>query len=292
MNREKSIHSRQKGVALVLVLWLVALLTIVAASFSTHSKVESRLAGNAADALRAKLMAQSGVNRAIMELLVNDPQQRWNLNGQVYRWETEQGAAKIAIRNSSGLVDLNKASRELLDKLFVLISDQREEREALIDRLNDWRDGDDLRRLLGAEDKDYRAAGYPYVTTGEDLKSIDELAYVMGFNADRVNRLRPHVTLNSDSANVDLRFASRELAALLNEQGTVSSELTEALGRIDSELADLELPQGGAQAPSKVYRIQVEAVTVQGARARITADVDFRNRRGAPYSIHSWHESL
>ncbi|MES9980729.1 MAG: PilX N-terminal domain-containing pilus assembly protein, partial [Candidatus Thiodiazotropha sp. 6PLUC5] len=52
-------YHRQKGVALVLVLWLVALLTIVAASFSTHSKVESRLAGNAKDALQARLMAQS-----------------------------------------------------------------------------------------------------------------------------------------------------------------------------------------------------------------------------------------
>jgi general secretion pathway protein K len=290
--RSACIYPHQKGVALVLVLWLVALLTIVAASFSTHSKVESRLAGNARDALQAKLMAETGFNRAIMELMVKNPQTRWNFNGQVYPLEIEQGVINIAIRNTSGLVDLNKASGDPLNKLFVLISDDPQEREALVERLNDWRDSDDLRRLHGAEDKDYRVAGYPYVTTGENLKNIDELAYVMGFDAARVNRLRPYITVYSDSANVDFRFASQELTDLLNSTDQLSVELTKALEQLDSELADLDLSQGGAQVMSKVYRIQVDAVTNQGGRARILADVDLKSRGEEPYSVYSWYESL
>ncbi|MES9929705.1 MAG: PilX N-terminal domain-containing pilus assembly protein [Candidatus Thiodiazotropha sp. 6PDIVS] len=288
----KSTHHRQKGVALVLVLWLVALLTIVAASFSTQSKVESRLAGNAKDALQANLMAQTGFNRAILELMVSDPQSRWNFNGQVYPLETERGEIKIAIRNVSGLLDLNKANRDQLNKLFILLTDDPREREALVDRLNDWRDSDDLRRLLGAEDEDYRAAGYPYITAGQDLKILEELGYVMGFDADRVNKLRPYVTLNADSAVVDFRFASKELATLLKSSGQLAPELTDALEQLDSELADLDFSQGGGQSQSKVYRIQVDAHTHHGSQARILADVDLRSRGSEPYSIRSWHESL
>ncbi|MES9854400.1 MAG: PilX N-terminal domain-containing pilus assembly protein [Candidatus Thiodiazotropha sp. L084R] len=288
----KSRHHRQKGVALVLVLWLVALLTIIAASFSTQSKVESRLAGNAKDALQANLMAQSGFNRAVLELMVSDPQSRWNFNGQVYPLETERGEIKIAIRNVSGLLDLNKANRDQLNKLFILLTDDPREREALVDRLNDWRDSDDLRRLLGAEDEDYRAAGYPYITAGQDLKTLEELGYVMGFDADRVNKLRPYVTLNADSAVVDFRFASKELATLLKSSGQLAPELTDALEQLDSELADLDFSQGGGQSQSKVYRIQVDAHTHHGSQARILADVDLRSRGSEPYSIRSWHESL
>ncbi|MCG7868478.1 MAG: type II secretion system protein GspK [Candidatus Thiodiazotropha taylori] len=283
---------RNRGVALILVLWMVALLTIIAASFSTQSKVESRLAGNSKAALQAKLLAESGFSRAVMELMVISPQQRWNFNGQLYPLQTAQGELEVSIRNASGLLDLNKASSDQLNRLFVLISDDPEERNALVDRLNDWRDADDLRRLNGAEDKDYRAAGYDYTTAGKDLTSLEELAYVMGFDAARVNRLRPYVTLNSDTATVDFRFASEQLTALLTLTGQSSSELTEALDQLDSELADLDPSQGGGTSQSKVFRIEVNARTKQGGHARIVADVGLKNRGRRPYSIHSWYESL
>ncbi|MEW8261884.1 MAG: PilX N-terminal domain-containing pilus assembly protein [Candidatus Thiodiazotropha taylori] len=283
---------RNRGVALILVLWMVALLTIIAASFSTQSKVESRLAGNSKAALQAKLLAESGFSRAVMELMVISPQQRWNFNGQLYPLQTAQGELEVSIRNASGLLDLNKASSDQLNRLFVLISDDPEERNALVDRLHDWRDADDLRRLNGAEDKDYRAAGYDYTTAGKDLTSLEELAYVMGFDAARVNRLRPYVTLNSDTATVDYRFASEQLTALLTSTGQSGSELTEALNQLDSELADLDLSQGGGTSQSKVFRIEVNARTKQGGHARIVADVGLKNRGRIPYSIHSWYESL
>ncbi|RLW63569.1 MAG: hypothetical protein B6D73_15120 [gamma proteobacterium symbiont of Stewartia floridana] len=283
---------RNRGVALILVLWMVALLTIIAASFSTQSKVESRLAGNSKAALQAKLLAESGFSRAVMELMVISPQQRWNFNGQLYPLQTAQGELEVSIRNASGLLDLNKASSDQLNRLFVLISDDPEERNALVDRLNDWRDADDLRRLNGAEDKDYRAAGYDYTTAGKDLTSLEELAYVMGFDAARVNRLRPYVTLNSDTATVDFRFASDQLTALLTSTGQSSSDLTEALDQLDSELADLDPSQGGGTSQSKVFRIEVNARTKQGGHARIVADVGLKNRGRIPYSIHSWYESL
>ncbi|MES9945460.1 MAG: PilX N-terminal domain-containing pilus assembly protein [Candidatus Thiodiazotropha sp.] len=290
--RENRKYHRQQGFALVLVLWLVALLTIVAASFSTHSKVETRLTGNAIDALHSRLLAQSGVNRAILELMVSDPQQRWNSTGQIYQIETDQGRVSISIRNSSGLLDLNKAPRDQLVKLLALIEDDIQEREALADRLIDWRDSDDLRHLSGAEDADYRSAGYPYGTAGRDLVSIDELAYVMGFNADRVERLRPYITLYSNTQNVDLRHAPEVLVSLLKGGLETNETLSEVLDYVDSDLADLELGGSGGQAAGADYRVWVEAVSAQGARTQLLVDIDLRSQDDAPYSIRSWHDSL
>ncbi|PVV17674.1 MAG: hypothetical protein B6D78_01455 [gamma proteobacterium symbiont of Ctena orbiculata] len=290
--RESRRYHRQQGFALVLVLWLVALLTIVAASFSTHSKVETRLTGNAIDALRSRLLAQSGVNRAILELMVSDPQQRWNSNGQIYQIETDQGRVSISIRHSSGLLDLNKAPRDQLVKLFALIEDDIQEREALADRLIDWRDSDDLRHLSGAEDADYRSAGYPYGTAGRDLVSIDELAYVMGFNADRVERLRPYITLYSNTQNVDLRYAPEVLVSLLKGGLETNETLSEVLDYVDSDLANLELGGSGGQAAGADYRVWVEAVSALGARTQLRVDIDLRSQDDAAYSIRSWHDSL
>jgi general secretion pathway protein K len=291
MNKNAS-YQRNRGIALILVLWLVALLAIVAASLATQTKVESRLAGNAKVALQAKLLAESGFNRAIMELMVNDPQYRWKFNGQVYALKMTQGDLEVAVRNVSGLLDLNNASSEQLSRLFVLITDDQQQREALVDRLKDWRDADDLKRIHGAEDDEYRAAGYAYATAGSDLKTMQELAYIMGFNADKVDILRPYVTLHSDLSTVDSRFSSKELMALINVPSHYPAELVDALAQLDSELVDLHPYQGGGGTQSRVYRIQVDATTTQGGRASITADVELNSQGRKPYSIHSWYESL
>jgi general secretion pathway protein K len=283
----------QRGFALVLVLWLVALLTIVAASFATHSKVETRLTGNAIDALRSRLLAQSGLNRAIIELMVSDPAQRWQTDGKVYQVETAQGSLSLLIRNSSGLLDLNRSSRDQLVRLFALIAEDVQEREALADRLSDWRDSDDMRHLNGAEDADYRSAGYRHTTAGRDLVSIDELAYVMGFDAAKVERLRPYVTLYSKLENVDYRNAPPELVALL-KGGRESGEILSGIAdHIDSGLADLEMTEADGQAAAtSVYRVRVEAASAHGASTQLLVDVDLRNRGGSLYSIRSWHDSL
>ncbi|MEW8049734.1 MAG: PilX N-terminal domain-containing pilus assembly protein [Candidatus Thiodiazotropha sp.] len=285
-------HLRQDGFALVLVLWLVALLTIVAASFTTHSKVETRLTGNAVDALHSRLLAESGVNRAILELVVSDPAQRWNTNGQIYQLGTDQNRVNISIRNSSGLLDLNKAARDQLVNLFALITKDIQDREVLADRLTDWRDSDDLRHLNGAEDADYRSAGNPYTTAGRDLVSIDELAYVLGFDAAKVERLRPYVTLYSNTQNVDYRYAPERLVSLLKGEQVTGEVLADVLDYVDSDLVDLGMEDTGGQAAASVYRLWVEATSAQGARTRLSLDVDLRSQDDTPYSIRSWHDSL
>ncbi|MET0065265.1 MAG: PilX N-terminal domain-containing pilus assembly protein [Candidatus Thiodiazotropha sp.] len=282
---------RESGLALVMVLWLIALMTVVAASFATQSKVESQLARNTVEALKARYLAESGFARAMRELMVTDSAQRWQFDGRVYALEGDDAVTRIAIRVSSGLVNLNQAPRDVLVKLFALISDEPEEREALADRLEDWRDADDLRRVSGAEDPDYRAAGYTRLTAGRDLNSLDELAYVMGFNAAKVTQLLPYITLNSKRSQVDQRYAPETLRTLLQQSSSGTASLGNALDFIEPDWGGWAGdPSSGSSGANKDYRVEVEVSTRQGARAHIQADVTLQSRPDQPYLIRYWRE--
>ena len=59
----------QRGIVLIAVLWVVTLLAIVAASFMTETRTDTRLARNLVDVAEAEALADAGVFRAIQELL-------------------------------------------------------------------------------------------------------------------------------------------------------------------------------------------------------------------------------
>lgn len=287
-------HRQQRGIALVMVLWMVVLLTIVAASFATHSRVETRMAGNLVERQKASLMVKTGLSRALLELMAGNSDQRWALNGEVHELQLPGGSVHIAIRNAAGLVDLNHTTRDLLYNLFALIDEKPEVREQLVDTLNDWRDGDDQRRLNGAEDDDYKRAGLDYGATDRDLESVDELGYVMGFNRDAVEKLLPYVTVYSGQSQVDNNYAAQELIEILQgDKALANSQVTEAFDQLDNGLANInsgntELGDQG-QTLSDSYRISIEATTEGGGRSSVLVDVKKSNLRDKPFKIFAWH---
>ena len=284
--------SRQGGIALVMVLWLVVLLTIVAASFSTHSRVETRMAGNLVERQKARMLIESGLSRAMLELMGGETQ-RWPTNGEVQELQDTQGRVRISIRNAAGLVDLNQASRETLYKLFTLISPLPEERDRLVDALADWKDTDDLKRVNGAEDADYRHEGLDYGTADRDLETIDELSYVMGFDRDAVDAIRAYVTVFSGSSQVDERFAPDSLTELLaSGDRPLNNALSAAFDQLESDLADLDDGDGlddGGVGSSSSYRISLEAITSGGARLSAEVDIKPDPGRDKPFRILAWH---
>ena len=285
--------SGERGVALVMVLWLVVLLTIVAASFATHSRVETRMSGNLVERHRAGMLVQTGFSRALLELMSNGSDERWTFNGEVHELQQESGRVRVAIRNAAGLVDLNRASRETLYNLFALLGEVRETRERQVDALIDWRDGDDLKRLNGAEDDDYAHAGLDYGAADRDLESVDELGYVMGFDQDAVDKLRPYVTVYSGVSQVDHAFASQELIEILKSgEAPVDGVLETAFDQLDSGLADINDLSDGldglGSSQSAYYRISIEALSAGGARTFVDVDVQMGNLRERPFKVLAW----
>ena len=161
MNRRrvKPMQHRQDGMALIVVLWLVVLLSIMAAGHSKNVHTDTTLAGRQVQSAKARALAEAGINHVILEMLAADSDRKLPADGSLFSVRVGNDDVMIAIRDATGLIDLNGASAELLDAALTACGVRETDRIELVDAILDWRDRDVLTRLHGVEDDDYVAAG-------------------------------------------------------------------------------------------------------------------------------------
>ncbi|MFM8332283.1 MAG: general secretion pathway protein GspK, partial [Candidatus Methylumidiphilus sp.] len=206
---------RQRGVALVVVLWMVSLLTIMAASFSLSTQRNTGLVNNAQDRARGLALADAGVHYALLMLSLPDPAQRWRGDGTPYAAQLPGGRVLLAIFDETGKVDINAASPQTLRILIAKVHGNAEEAAALADKIVDWRDGDSLRGVNGAEAEDYRADGKPYVPQNKNFQALEELQMVLGITPALYKKLEPLLTIYTGLDGVNPLKATAEALQLL-----------------------------------------------------------------------------
>lgn len=280
------------GVALVLVLWIIVLLSVIGVSHSRNVRLDMQIARHHVESAKARALAEAGLNRAIYELFNNNEHDRWAFNGQAYLLTLSEGEAQVMIRNTAGLVDINSATPDVLDTLFSGAQLDQSGRSALVDAILDWKDSDDLKRLNGAEDADYKSQGFDYGPSNRPFFSIGELRYVMGMNASIYNTVAPYITVFSGQSTINNDLAAKELAILFG--GTDSTLMDSKINKelaLNTELEE-QIPsniiQGNA---SKVFHISVWATVMSGAMAGLEVDVDTTQRLDDVYTILAWQES-
>ena len=283
-----------KGVALVLVLWIIVLLSVIGISHSRNVRLDMQIARHHVENAKARALAESGVDRAIYELFNTNEETRWLFNGQLYQMILPEGEVQIMIRNTAGLVDINTATPDVLETLFSGVEMDQQERSALVDAIMDWKDSDDLKRLNGAEDVDYKAEGLEYGTPDRPFFSIGELRYVLGMNTAIYNTVAPYITVFSGQRTINQAFAPEELSQLFSgaEDTTLSGNLNE---KIRSKLDNTEQVQQPADLAtgetSNIFHISTWATVVSGAMAGLEVDVEKSQKVDEVYTILSWQES-
>ena len=201
-----------KGIALISVLWIVALLTVVATGLSASVRFESRAVANLKLALQAQYAVESAVDLAALNLMY--PQSiRWPVDGSVQELNIGDARVRIAIRDVTGKVDLNHAPMILLRNLLLQAEDDPQTADLLADAILDWRDDDDFRHLNGAEDSDYRIAGLPYGAKDAPFHSVDELQLVLGMTDEIFTAIQSSLTVFSGQGGVNVQHASPQVAA-------------------------------------------------------------------------------
>ena len=265
---------RQRGIVLVVVLWLVVLITVIASSHARNMRIETTLAFNHVGTAKARALAEAGINRAIMELFVSNTDIRWPLNGTARQIQLDSGRVNIAIRDASGLLDLNKADPTQLEAVLEAAGTEEAVRLRLVDAILDWRDKDQLRRLHGAEDDDYRHAGLDWGSRDGLFASIDELRYVLDMTHELFERLAPYLTVHSGQSDVNLKYAPPWLFSALTSR---ELEGTESLAGVDTQ-------------PAGPFHITAWATSHSGARASVEAVLSIARTGEQPYTILSWHE--
>lgn len=209
---------KQRGVALILVLWILSILTLMASSFSLTMRRESAGVMAIKVNLEANAQAQAGLTLAQMMLLNEDETKRWRIDGSIYEIETEKATTRIRILSETGKIDINSADSKLLHHVLMSAPLETQEQTNLENAILDWRDEDETTRPFGAEKTEYRAAKLRYAPRNKPFRSMEELQMVKGMNADVFNWMQPIFTVYAaGQTEVDMNLATRDVLNLLPE---------------------------------------------------------------------------
>lgn len=215
----------RRGVALMLVLWLIVVLGVVATGIAASSHAESTLVLNLRARAAARYGAESGVVAAIDRLewlLANAGSAEataatfQNIDGQfadmreVTLADTRFG---VAVVDLNARIDVNGGDARTLRALFAQFTDDARA-ERVVAELEDWKDADDLTRPGGAEAPEYEAAGSPYVPRNAPFDRLDDIAHLLDAGDSLARAVAPYVTVDGDGL-VNVNSAPEPVLAAL-----------------------------------------------------------------------------
>lgn len=272
---------RQRGMALIIVLWLIVLLGIMATGHSKNVHTEVQLAARHVETAKARGLAEAAVNHVILEMLGQRLPEPLPIDGTMFPVAVRDDVVTVAVRSASGLVDLNVAGADLIDGALKACNVELTDRATLVDVILDWRDGDNLTHLNGLEDGDYAAMGVPWSSRDGAFSTVEELRYLPGMTQGLLECLAPLVTVYSGMGGVDLEYAPPVLVAALT--GNVI-ELTPGQDELPAGEVQGEVPRNGT------YHIHASVGAGVGTVASVEAVVYISRSSDRPYTILEWRD--
>jgi len=270
---------QQAGVALIMVLWVTALLAIVAGSYAMVARSAYLQSRYTFEVTRARLAAEAGMNRAVFELRNPDFASRWIADGRVYEMGFDGVKLRINVVDETGKIDLNAASPDILRRLFAAVGVDESQQQSLADAVVDWRDADNLRSLNGAEDDDYADAGYPYGARDEPFATVEELQQVLGMNYALYKKVESAVTVFSGRNNVNAAVAPE--LALMAMPDITRQQAQDFIARRLASSANDSLTFGSQQvrtapAGGLTFSVHVAAILPDGVQSDLETTLRLR----------------
>jgi len=286
---------RQRGIALLIVLWLTVLLTVIGGAFAFSMRGEALAARNAVSLAQVRAAADGALDRAVFELLRPRTTDSWKADGQPHRWQDAEISLVATAVDEGARIDLNTGAEPLLRNLFVVVGGLEDAAaRALVDAIVDWRDPDELRRPNGAEAADYRGADSNYTPSNRDFETLGELSRVIGVTPALYARVAGALTVHSRQRGINALTASREVLLALPgaTPDAVDAYITAREEALGSNLPVPPFPpaQAFGAGAGAVWRVRAEATGADGVTfvresvVRATADP----RR--PYYALLWSE--
>lgn len=186
----------ERGIALLLVVWLLALLAVIGGEFMASGRVRAAAESNKRDDLRAFALALAGYQAALAALgaeiekvSLNDDVLTLHVAGETEGTPAlatdvalEDGSYTWRIGDEDGRVNINDEKRRsvfagLLERCGM---PPGAERDTVIDSIIDWRDPGREHQLNGAEEEWYRALDPPYSCKDGPFDVVEELLLVRG----------------------------------------------------------------------------------------------------------------
>lgn len=246
----------QSGIALIMTLWGVALLSLLVASIVQTVRLKIQETQMWVAATEARIAAESAIHEEISRIAFGyaaPEKMRLDVSGDI----------SVIVQDETGKIDLNTSSPTDMARLLAPVVGLSTA-EMVADRIADWRDPDEIPRARGAESASYAAAGLPYTPRNNQFLHQDELYQVLGLEEELLRQLRPLTTVYSRRADIDKAVAPKPL----------------------NSKAHLPSLNAGYQL-GRPYTIKA-TVQYSNASASANAVVVLTGRAADPYKVISW----
>ena len=284
-------RTRDRGWALVSVLWTLTMLALMAAATQALTVTSYQSERHAMVDARAEADLDAAVARAVLGISDLRQEQRWRVDGIAQAMVHDGLRISVSAQDETGRIDLNAASSSLIRQLLLGIGLSPDDATALSDRIVDWRSSTGLGSLNGATDADYKAAGLAYSPRHGPFQTVDELKLVLGMTPGLFARLRPALTVYSARPMFDPNVAPREalLALYPSDPGKIDEIMRARQG--DPQATTLQGAQGvAATQPAPIGRAYtITARLAIGRRTfRRVAVVELTGDGKRPYFVMAW----
>ena len=212
----------ERGFALLLVLWALAMLAMLGSTITAAGRSETRIAGNLLAAANAQAAADGGISIAAFHLLDNSDA-HWQPDDVTRRLQIGDSLVELTLRDQRGKIDPNDATSGLITALLRQLGVADPTATTLGSAVMDWRVANDT-GLSGA----YAASGRLFAPPHEPYQTMDELSLVMGMTPTVLTLLRPHLSLYVEQtpapATADPIVAAAIADAVRREQLTLNED--------------------------------------------------------------------
>jgi len=221
-------RNREKGVALIMILGLLSLISVWAITAGQEDWISLRQEENIVQSSRAWMAAESGLELARALLLedskksqTDDLSEDWAQAAPAF--PVDEGAVTASIEDANRFINLNDLVNSqgimqpnavaIIKRLFLILDIPSD----LVYALVDWMDTDNKPSGPGgAEDSAY--LDLPYGPKNAPLERIEEITLIAGFDAEMLKKIRELAIVRKSKGKtpININTASREVFLALS----------------------------------------------------------------------------
>jgi general secretion pathway protein K len=317
----KAVTAREEGSVLLLVILILTLISVLVLSWAQEWRTELKLASNFGEAHKCQRLAEAGIYYALGKLVTAKTAEMGGMNAFAAQTQVDTGAlwqgdqrphvlelpegnVEVKIGDEGGKINLNLAFEPLLLNFFTVLGLPESQVRIMVDSIQDWRTQGSYPRLYGAQSAYYLSLAPPYVAKNGKFETVEELAWVRGFEASPlIPHLSQWLTVQSSGSGINLNTAPLEVLLALGFTRDAALNLIAA--RQVMPLRNLqEMPQTSAN-PLLGQGVQMSfqsspffTITSTGmvkknsGRQTIRATVRLNTSQRVPWMIISWYSGL
>lgn len=265
-----STRVRERGFALLIVLWTLGLLALIGTQITASGRVEARLAAN----LRSNAVVEAAADGAVQEAMLRLLQGVWRPGAGGHTIHIGRASVEVRLEDESAKLNPNFATLPMLQLLLRSLGLDPARAASLAAAIVDWRTRTQQPLPGGAKAPQYRAAGLSYGPPGRPFTGVDELGLVLGMTPDILARLKPRLSVYSE--------------------GDVAPTLAgSAAGQADEGTPPGSAPEDATAATGTALSVMVQATATGPGAARFTRRAVVRVKPElaadeAPYRILTW----